>query len=100
MNLEITKEKDNPLLSRKRITLEGESDGSTPSRLAIKEFVAKKIKADSAKVVVKHVYTKYGSKTIKVIVNVYDDEAVLQKTEEKSVIKRNTPAKKEDSENK
>ncbi|MFP4112567.1 MAG: 30S ribosomal protein S24e [Candidatus Woesearchaeota archaeon] len=98
MNLEIIKEKDNPLLSRKRVTLEGESDSSTPSRLSIKEFVAKKVKTDSSKIAIRHVYTDYGSKKIKVIAHVYENEEDLKNTEEKSSIKRNTPPKKEEGE--
>ena len=86
MNLSVIKEVNTPLLSRKRVTLEGESDGTTPSRIQLVQSVADKVKANKDLVVVKHIYTRYGSKEIKIIANVYKDKKDMQRIEEKYLL--------------
>ena len=95
MNIKLIKEKDNPLLSRKRVTFEGDVENSTPSRLKLKEHVAKSLKTDGEKVIIRHIYTRFGSKKIKVIAHVYNSVEDLKNTEETHAVKKNAPPKKE-----
>lgn len=95
MDFKLVKEKDNPLLSRKRVTFEGAVDNSTPSRLSLRERVAKSLKTDSNKVIIRHIYTRFGSRNIRVIAHVYESEKDLNNTEDKHAVKRNLPPKKE-----
>lgn len=98
MELSLVKEKDNKLLSRKRVTFEGVADSSTPSRLTLKDYIAKQVKKNPETVIIRHVYTRYGSRKIRVIAHVYDKADDIAKVEEKSSIKRNMPPKKESEE--
>jgi ribosomal protein S24E len=97
MNLKLIKEKDFPLLSRKRYTYEMENDGPTPSTIVLKEAVAKQLKAKSECVAIRHIYTKFGDAKIKIIAHVYDKPENLQKIEDKATIKKNTPPKVEEA---
>jgi small subunit ribosomal protein S24e len=95
MDLKLIKEKDYPLLSRKRVTFTGEASGATPSRLELKDNVAKLLKKKPEEVVIRHVYTKFGNKNIKIIAHAYNSEKELLDVEDKTVIKKNTPPKAE-----
>jgi ribosomal protein S24E len=99
MKMEVTliKEQDNPLLSRKRMTFEIEAPDVTPSRLKLKEAIAHKLKSEPGKVIIRHVYTRFGSRTVKAIVHVYDKEEDAKKMEDISSIKRNSPKEKKDA---
>lgn len=91
MKLEIKKERDTPLLSRKRVTLVGEYERSTPSRIDIRKEVAKKVNAKENLVVIKHIYTKYGSHKAKIIAHVYSNEDEMKKIEEEVLLKKQVP---------
>ncbi len=91
MKLTLVKEKDNVLLSRKRLSFEGESADKTPSILDLKAEVAKMTKAKEEVVVIRHVYTRFGSKNIKVIAHVYNTVEEMNRIEEKSAVLKNNP---------
>jgi ribosomal protein S24E len=96
MNLEITKERDTPLLSRKRYSLYLDFSGKTPSRLQIRDAVAAKIKSDPKLTIIKHIYTRYGVQRAKVIANVYSKKEDLLRYEDKDLIKKHEEKKKEE----
>lgn len=98
MKLEILKETENPLLNRKRVTLQATYQGNTPSRKDFRKAVATTLKAQEALVAVKHIYTRFGNTTAKVICNVYQDEKTLQQIEEEHIVKRHTGEQKEGTE--
>ena len=89
MELTIQKEIDTPLLSRKRVTFEFTSEKETPSRKVLLKKVAEKTKAKPELVVIKHIYTKYGSKNAKVIAHIYNNKKDMEIIEEKYLLKKN-----------
>ncbi|MFP4655956.1 MAG: hypothetical protein ACLFNK_00045 [Candidatus Woesearchaeota archaeon] len=98
MKIEILKEKDMPLLSRKRYSLITESDKHTPSRKELLKKVAENLKTKPELVVIKHIYTKYGSKEVKIIANVYDNKKDKDLIEKEYLLKKNSLEEKKDNE--
>lgn len=96
MELKIIKERDTPLLSRKRATLEVVFKGATPTRAEIREAIAAKLKADKELTVVKHIYTRYGVEKAKVIAHIYSSKDDMKRFEEKGTLKKHE--KKEEAE--
>ena len=73
------KETEMPLLARKRIKFEIEHPNTaTPTRLAIKEEIAKKYNTQPQLVAIRHIYTRFGLQRARVIAHVYQDEATLK----------------------
>lgn len=89
MEIEISKEKDTPLLSRKRVTAWAYYEGATPSRKVVLKEFAKKVKADPKNTVIKHIYTRFGQTDMKIIANVYNDRQTLERLESKNMIEKN-----------
>ncbi len=96
--MEIVKERDMKLLSRKRLYVMIDDEGPTPSRQELIDKVAKKLKVKPEQVVIKHVYPQYGSTKTKLIVHIYDDSKKIGKFEHKSLVKKHQkkPAKEEE----
>ncbi|MFW6230523.1 MAG: 30S ribosomal protein S24e [Nanoarchaeota archaeon] len=92
MKLDIVKEVEAPLLSRKRVTLTVESDSTTPARQDLIKKVAEKLGAKPELVVIKHIYTSFGTKSCKVIAHVYKKREELERIEEGYLVKKNTLA--------
>ena len=86
--MEILKERKTPLLGRTRYTLKLEYEGSTPSRAKIQEQLAVKLKVDKEKVVIKHLYTRYGSKEAHIVAHVYDSVDHVKQLEPKHLLKK------------
>lgn len=87
MDLNIIKEKEVPLLDRKRVTLQYNSqEGKTPPRKQIAKEVAKKIGAKEDCVAIRHIYTKFGETASKIIAHVYKDFKTLEKYEDESTL--------------
>jgi len=77
--MNILKEKETPLLSRKRITLEIDYDGSTPSSEQIVSELSKKASVEEKLVELRHIYNKFGKSKAKVIAHVYNDANAMSK---------------------
>ena len=88
MELELKKERDTPLLSRKRYVFNMTFEGPTPSRKDIRAAVAKKVNADKELTIIKHVYTRYGVERAKVFAHVYGTKEDMMKIEEPGVLKK------------
>lgn len=82
-------QKENPLLNRKRVAFEVDhSKKETPSRIDLKKKIAENLKVDKSLISIRHVYTKYGKDSSKVIVHVYETEKDLNSLEEVRRTKR------------
>jgi ribosomal protein S24E len=82
MNLKIEKTEEKPLLARKEVA--GSimfEEKATPSNDNVRKAIAAELKVDEKVVVVKHIYTAYGSSEAKVEAYVYNDEKSLKKME-------------------
>ncbi|MFW5852660.1 MAG: 30S ribosomal protein S24e [Nanoarchaeota archaeon] len=100
MNIEILKEQEAPLLSRKRVTFGLVSDKETPSRKNLLKAVAEKTKAKPELIIIKHVYNKYGSKDVKVIAHIYKNKEDMKNIEGEYLLKKNSleePKKEEEA---
>jgi len=90
--MKLIKEKEMPLLSRKRLTLEMEHAGSsTPKKEGVRELVAKLAKTKPELVTIRHIYTRFGIGKSKVIAHVYQNEdelKILEKKKEKKEKKK------------
>ncbi len=98
MKLELIKEKEIPILSRKRYTYLLENKGPTPSRLEFLREISAKLKIDKDLVVIKHIYPQFGSNSVKVIANVYKNIEDKNKFEHEDLINKHHKKTKEEIE--
>ncbi|MCK4521887.1 MAG: hypothetical protein KAU20_04890 [Nanoarchaeota archaeon] len=81
MELKIKDQKDNKLLSRIEINALLGFQGATPSNDKVRELIAKQMNKEAKLVVVKNIYTKFGSQSADVSAYVYADENKLKQIE-------------------
>ncbi len=82
MNLKLIKEKDVPLLARKRLSFEIEYPGDkTPSRDDIKKTIASTQKVKEDLVAIRHIYPRFGRCNAKIIAHVYNNAEDVKKYE-------------------
>ena len=88
MAVKIEKTEEKPLLGRKevsgKLTFQGKA---TPSNADVAKEIASELKTDEKLVVMKHIYTGFGTCEAEIEAYVYDTEEDLKKIEPK---KRNT----------
>jgi len=97
MEIKIQDKKEQKLLSRTELSAHVTFDGTTPSREDIKKELTKKTKSKEELIIVKHIYTKFGSKEADLIAYVYQDKkvmAVLEKNIRKTKEKKEAPSPK------
>ena len=92
MEMNILKERETPLLSRKRYTLEITKEGPTPSRKEIRDLVATKVKANKELTVIKHVYPRYGVQKARIIAHIYDTKEEMVVNETEGLLKKHAKA--------
>ena len=90
MKIEITEQKKVPLLSRERITATISFEGPTPSRDKLLKEIAKELKVVETKIIIKHIYTRFGVQHAKAIIHVYETEQDLKDVEEAHLVKKHT----------
>lgn len=78
------------LLPRKEVTVSIVFEGSTPGRAQLRKSVADKIKAKEELVIIRHIYTKYGSKEAEVVAYVYENENALKSLEYEKMMQKNS----------
>lgn len=85
MEINIVKEQENPLFSRKEVHVSVE-DTLTPSLIDARKIVAEQFKSDEALVRVRKVDTRFGSKVFTIIADIYDSieefNRVVKKTKQ------------------
>jgi small subunit ribosomal protein S24e len=96
MKVEVTSEKQNPMLKRKEISFKVEhgETGRTPSRAEIRKAIATATKASESVVFIKKFETRTGTQTAQGTANIYDTAEQAKLIEPEYVIKRNVPAEK------
>lgn len=86
MDVEIVKEREMPLLNRKRVSLDANYAGSkTPSSDEVKKVLAKKLGVSEELVAIRHIYQRFGSGKAKIIAHIYDKVEDLKALEKKKV---------------
>ena len=84
----IKKKEENKLLGRTEVEAEVTFEGATPSRLSLKQDLAKELKADESLVIVQKVETNFGENTINVFANVYKKSEDLEGSTSKFIKER------------
>ena len=88
MKVEVLKERETPLLSRKRVSLMAEYQGPTPSRMDFLKEVAKIVDTDPSLIIIKHIYTRFGRQKAKIIAHVYNNADDMKKLEDEYLLKK------------
>ncbi len=78
---DIVKEKDMPLLERKRITINVESGDATPSNKEIKARIAKELNVEEGLVAIRHIFQHFGVRNARVIAHIYKNKEMLRALE-------------------
>ena len=91
MELHTLKEKDMKLLSRKRVSLEMDNEGATPSRIELVKAIAKKFNVSEELIVIKHIYSQFGKKKTKIIAHIYPDKDKVKMFESQGLIGKHKP---------
>ena len=86
--MELIKENEMKLLSRKRLTLMRENKGATPSRQDLIKEVAKQFNAKEDLIIIKHVYSQFGENKTKIIVHIYSDRTKMKIFEHANLLKK------------
>ena len=98
--MELIKENEMKLLSRKRLTLMRENKGATPSRQDLIKEIAKQFNVKEELVIIKHVYSQFGENKTKVIAHIYSDKNKMKFFEHTNLLKKHekkAEAPKEDA---
>ncbi len=96
MEIEIVKEIETPLLSRKRVTAWATFQGPTPSRVQILKEAAKVLKTDEGLISIRHIYTRFGHERVKLIIHVYNDQNTMVMLEGKGLADKHKQKKQVD----
>lgn len=89
MEINITKDWDNPLLDRKEITFNISHSGETPSRDEIKNKLVAQLNSRHELVIVDKIRTEYGTQNTSGYAKIYSDVDRANEIENKYVLKRN-----------
>lgn len=82
MELEIIKEKENPLFKRKEIQVRLNTD-ATPSKVSVTESIAKKFSTNAENVHIKGIRGTFGTQEFIVVANIYNSKEEKTNTEKK-----------------
>ena len=93
MDVEITKQRETPLLGRTRVSAMTFFEDKTPSRMELQKAIASKVKKDANHVIIMHIYQRYGKREAKIIAHVYNDDKLIEKLEGKKLIAKNKEKK-------
>ncbi len=85
----ITKNVENKLLSRKEIEAVIPNENGTLSRAVIKKEIAKKLKVDENLVIVNNASNYFGNNEVRVKAKVYDTKESLKANARPHMVKRN-----------
>ena len=94
MDLKITEKKDEPLLSRIKLTAEINFETATPSYEEVKKKLASALNNDEKLIVIKNIYTKFGIKKADLFAYIYNNKEAMEKIEPKQKEKKKAKVEK------
>ena len=97
MDIKITNNTRNELLSRNEIGFTATYDGSTPTRIDIGAKIAALQNVPVNNLVLSPLESKFGSRSISGVARIYDTPELLKSTEREYLIKRGQSQKAEDT---
>jgi ribosomal protein S24E len=95
MQINILEQKEEPLLSRTKVSAIVEYEKATPSYSELTPIIASKLKKDEKLVSIRHIYTLFGKKKAKLTAYIYVDEGKKQFIEPKPIEAKATREKQE-----
>lgn len=95
MQMNLTNKKEEPLLSRTKITARLEFEKATPSYQEITTLLATHLKAEEKLIAIRHIYNSFGNRKAEVTAYIYADEIKKQAIEPKVKEKNEKKAKEE-----
>jgi len=99
LEINITKDWENPLLNRKEITFNISHTGATPSRDEIKNKLVAQLNSRHELVIVDKIGTEYGTQNTSGYAKIYSNVERANEIENKYVLKRNELKPAEETEN-
>lgn len=90
MELEIIKDKTNPVLKRREVYLRIKSK-TTPSRIEVKNKLAAMLDSKPELIVIEKLRSVFGKQETIGIADIYEDEERLKQLAQKHLIARDTP---------
>ena len=101
MELEITKQNDNPLLNRQEINvIIKHSENSTPRRNQVIKSLSEQLKAKRELIIIDHLKNAYGKTETRGYAKIYSDRESLTRIETKPSIDRHKDIDSHSNENK
>jgi ribosomal protein S24E len=94
MELKLIEKKDNTLLSRTEITLEGIKEAITPSYDSLKKKIAEQFSADASLIAIRHIYPQFGTTKFKVVAYIYADKNSMENLEQAAAKEEKPKAEK------
>ena len=88
MELTITEEKPNPYLKRKEVQGKITFENATPSNTDVRKKISEMMKANEELIVMKHIYTQFGSQKAKFLAYIYESKEMKNKIEPKKKEKK------------
>ena len=98
--MEISQEKENPLLNRKEFVFEYMASSKTPTREEVKKLVVEHLKLDEKLTIIESITPSFCDRKVCVKAYVYEDLETLKKITPKHILKRNEGKKEESKEKK
>ena len=92
MDLKVIEKKEEPLLSRTKITSQLNFDAGTPSEKDVKSKLASSLNSNENLIVIKSIYTNFGFKKADVTAYLYKDEKEMESIEIKPKEKKEKKA--------
>jgi ribosomal protein S24E len=97
MQIEVIKEENNELLTRKQLQLKIQHEATTPARLEVRDKVAADFKIAPERVIIDNMQTAFGKKETTAYVKIYESAEAARQIEQEHILKRNTPPTPEPS---
>jgi small subunit ribosomal protein S24e len=91
LDIEITKERENPLFDRNEITFNISNTGATPSRDEVKNKLVAMLNSRYELVVLSNLATEYGTQKTVGYAKIYSDAKRAEEVENDYIIERNKP---------
>ncbi len=94
MELQITKDKKNPLLKRREVSIKINNKG-TPSRIDVKNKLAAMANSKPELIVIEHLDTVFGKMELTGTASIYESEERLKQLAHQHLMARGVPVPKE-----
>jgi len=91
MQIEVIKEENNELLSRRQLQIKIQHEAATPARMQVRDQVATDLKVEPEQVIIDNMHTAFGKKETVAYVKIYESAEAAKQIEQEHILKRNAP---------